>query len=86
MNFLYNLRGDVQALKAPLSYDKDWLGSFLFSLFPSTMRFQERNFFLNNAQSETKTIKTTLSFGSLLTRSMRMERKKDLTLLFFFQK
>ena len=64
MNFLYTTRGDVQAMDAPMSYDKDWMGTLLFSVFPSTMRYQERNLYLDNSQSETRTIKTTLSFGS----------------------
>lgn len=60
---VYTTRGDVQALKTPNAYDQDWLGAFLFSSLPTTLRYQERNLYLDNTQSETKTIKTTLSWG-----------------------
>ena len=61
---IYTTRGDVQALKTPNAFDQDWFGAMIFSGLPTTLRYQERNLYLDNTQSETKTIKTTLSWGT----------------------
>lgn len=69
LNFVQTVRGDVQAIKAPSSYDEDWFGFLLFSGMPSSLRYQERNLYLDNTQSETKTIKTIVSIGKVPKRS-----------------
>ena len=63
-------RGDAQSIKAPASFNEDLFGSLLFSVLPSTLRFHERNLMLDNANSETKVIKTLLSISKQLIISL----------------
>lgn len=54
------------ALKSSQLYSKDWFGTLMFAVLPSTVRHYNQSLILDVNQSETKAIKTFLSFCKLL--------------------
>ena len=62
LNVQYIERGDIHSLKTPLVYSKDWFGTLAFYALPSTLRHHEANIWLDVANSESKALKTYVSF------------------------
>lgn len=50
-------------MQNPASFNEDWFGMALFYVLPSTVRYHECNLILDNTISDTKTIKSSFSFG-----------------------
>ena len=57
-------RGDVGSLQKPSAFRQDWLGSFLFYAAPPTLRFHEYILYLDNAESDTDIITTSITFST----------------------
>ena len=51
------------AFKSSQAYAEDFFGTFVFSAMPFSVRHVNYSLFLDNTQSQTKAIKTFLSFG-----------------------
>lgn len=63
LNFIFTQIGDEHAINSAIPYTEDFFGLLTFLSLPSTIRHHEQSLILDNSNSETKSIKTFLSFG-----------------------
>lgn len=77
LNFIRSVRGDLEAIRTPLAYSKDWFGALVFYMLPSTLKYRESNLYLDNANSETQNIKTFWSFAAKSNENVEPEPAAD---------
>ena len=58
-------RSDFSRPRTPSAFSRDWLGSFLFYGAPSTLHFHECVVYLDNVDSDTDVVTTSISLGKL---------------------
>ena len=78
LNLIVAERGDVQALKTPLTYSNDWFGSVAFYALPSTLRFREVAVILDIASSESKVVKSWISVAVKSSESIKSDNRENL--------